>query len=132
MVTKKMLDDIVLTKRILFNFGWGNYWKNQKQCYSNYPFFSEEAAEYLVSRDVVLIAMDTPSPDDSRVKLGKGALGSEEDSPIHKIFLRNNIILIEYVASLDKVKDYKGWNIIAVPLRIKGADGSPIRACIFR
>ncbi len=131
-VTKKMLYGIVLTKRMLFKFGWGKYWGNQEQFYNNYPFFSREAAEYLVSKNVLLIAMDTPSPDDSRIKLGKATLGGEDDSPIHKIFLKNNIVLIEYVANLDKIEDYEGWNIIAMPLRIKGADGSPVRVCIFR
>lgn len=130
-VTKDILDGVPVTKRMLFKFGWGKYW-NTKKFYQGYPFFSKEAAEYLISKKVELVAMDTPSPDDSRIKFGEGALGKGEDSPIHKIFLKNDVILMEYVANLDKVKDYKGWNIIAMPLRIKGADGSPVRACIFR
>lgn len=130
-VTKKMLIDITITKRMLFKFGWGKYW-NTKNFYQDYPFFSKEAAEYLVSKNVELIAMDTPSPDDSRIKLSGDVLGSDKDSPIHKIFLSNEVILIEYVANLDKVDDYEGWSIIVSPLRIKGADGSPARVCIYK
>ena len=130
-VTKKMLIDITITKRMLFKFGWGKYW-NTKNFYHDYPFFSKEAAEYLVSKNVELIAMDTPSPDDSRIKLSGDVLGSDEDSPVHKIFLSDEVILIEYVANLDKVYDYEGWSVIALPLRIKGADGSPTRVCIYK
>ena len=34
-VTKKMLSDITITKRMLFKFGWGKYW-NTKKFYQNY------------------------------------------------------------------------------------------------
>jgi len=130
-ITKEMLSDINITKRMLFKFGWGKYWGTEK-FYNGYPFFSKEAAEYLLFENVELIAMDTPSPDDSRIKLEKNTLGSDNDSPIHKIFLNDGIALIEYIANLDKVKDYVGWSIIVMPLRIKGADGSPSRVCIYR
>ena len=130
-ITKEMFSDTTITRRMLFKLGWGKYWNNRK-FYQNYPFFSKEAAEYLVSMNVELIAMDTPSPDDSRINLSGHILGGEKDSPIHKIFLRNEIILVEYVANLDKIKEYTRWNIIVMPLRIKGADGSPARVCIYK
>lgn len=130
-ITKEMMASINITKRMLFKFGWGKYWGTRK-FYKDYPFFSKGAAEYLVSKNVELIAMDTPSPDDSHIKLEENTLGSDKDSPIHKIFLNNGIALVEYIANLDKVKDYEGWNIIVTPLRIKGADGSPSRVFIYR
>lgn len=125
-VTKDMLDNILITKRILFKFGWGKYWNNKKY-YVNYPFFTKESAEYLVSRKVQMIALDTPSPDDSRIKFG-----GDEDSPIHKILLGKGIILVEYIANIENVNDYNGWNILVMPLKIKGADGSPARVCIYK
>jgi arylformamidase len=125
-VTKEMLSEVNITKRMLFKFGWGKYW-NTKKYYMGYPFFTKEAANYLVSKNVELVAMDTPSPDDSRIKLG-----GKEDSPVHKIFLRNGVILVEYVANLEKINDYEGWNIIVMPLKIRDADGSPTRVCIYK
>ncbi len=130
-VTKEMLRYITIKKKIIFKFGWGKYW-NTKQLYQDYPFFSKEAAEYLVSLGVEMVAIDTPSPDDSRIRLQGEILGSSQDSPIHKIFLGNDVIIVEYLANLDSVNDYGGWNIIAFPLRIKGADGSPARVCIYK
>lgn len=130
-ITKIMLIDIKITKRMLFKFGWGKYY-NSKKFYQNYPFFTKDAADYLVSQNVKLLAMDTPSPDNSDIKLEGSLLGTKKDSPIHKIFLTNGITLVEYIANLDKVKEYLGWNICVMPLKIKGADGSPARVCIYR
>ncbi len=130
-VAKKMLEKVKLTKRVLFKFGWGVNWKTIN-FYKDYPFLSLEAAEYLVQKGVELIATDTPSLDDSRIKLQGSVLGSEDDSPVHKIILRNNLVLVEYIANLDKVKDLNGWNIIVMPLRVKGGDGAPARVCLCR
>lgn len=125
-VTKEMLNKIKITKKMLFKFGWGKYW-GTKKFYVDYPHFTTDAAEYLVSKKVQLIGYDIPSPDNSRTKLG-----SVEDSKIHKILLKNDVILVEYLANLDNVKEYDGWNIVVMPLRIVGADGSPARVLIFK
>jgi len=125
-VDLKMIKSLKITKRMLFKFGWEKYW-DTSLFYSNYPFFSIEAAKYLVSKGLDLIGYDTPSPDDSRIRLG-----SKEDSQIHKIFLKNNIILVEYLANLNKVNFKLDWKISVNPLKIKNADGSPARVYIFR
>lgn len=130
-VTKEMLTGRSLKKKILFNFGWGKHW-NTRSFYKGYPFFSKHAAEYLVSLGTELIGMDTPSPDDSRITLNGETLGGDSDSPIHKIFLSKRVILLEYVANLDKIADLEGWKIIVMPLRLKGLDGSPVRVCIYK
>ena len=93
----------------------------------NYPYFTKEAAEFLVSKNVEMIALDTPSPDSSHTKIG-----STDDSQIHKIFLKNDILLVEYLANLEKITDYHNWNIAVCPLKITGADGSPARVFIFK
>jgi len=59
-------------------------------------------------------------------------LGSERDSEIHKLFLGKNIVLVEYLANLEKVTEYYGWNICVNPLKIKGGDGSPARVYLFK
>lgn len=119
------LKDIVFSKRMIFFFGWGKYWQTS-QFYQNYPSFSSDAAQYLVDAGVKVIGLDTPSPDDSRTKLL-----SSEDSKIHKIFLRNGITLVEYLANLDKVDTTEKWNLCAVPLPIENGDGCPVRAFLF-
>lgn len=125
-VTKEMLEKITITEKMLFKFGWGKYWNNKK-FYHDYPYFTRDAAEYLISKNVKLLAYDTPSPDNSRT-----VLGSQNDSEIHKIFLQNSVVLVEYLANLDKITDYIGWTIVVTPLKIRGADGSPARVFIYK
>jgi kynurenine formamidase len=65
--------------------------------------------------------MDTPQIEDSRIKNL-----SKFDGQNHKILLRSNIILLEYLKNLDKIKSKK-FQLIVAPLNIKGSDGSPAR-----
>src|SRR5574337_1838289 len=90
-VTSEMLSKINITRKMIFKFGWGKHW-GDKKFYKDYPYFTRDAANFLVSKKVELIAFDIPSPDDSRIEIGV-----DEDSPIHKILLSNEIILVEYV-----------------------------------
>ena len=124
-ISKEDISQIDISEKILFKFGWGEKW-NKMEFYKNHPYFSEEAANYLVSKGVELIGYDTPSPDSS-LNNNEG-----EDSPIHKIFLKNNIILLEYVANLSKINNFNDWNIVVAPMKIEGSDGSPSRVFIYK
>lgn len=64
-ITKDMLENKKISKKMLFKFGWGRYWMEER-FYQGYPYFTKEAAEFLVSKNVELLSYDTPSPDDSR------------------------------------------------------------------
>ena len=123
------LEDVMninVTERILFRFGWHRFWKT-KEYYKDFPFFSIEAAEYLVKSGIKLIALDTPSPDSGQnIKLG-----GKYDSPVHKLFLENEIIIIEYLTNTDKINCDKKLKIVALPLKLKGIDGSPARVIIM-
>jgi arylformamidase len=125
-LTLDMFKTVPLSKRIICKLGWGKDWGNSNY-YQGYPFFTKEVAQYLISSGVALIGIDTPSPDDSRIKPG-----SERDSEVHKILLGQGVILLEYLAHLERVKDYNGWHIVAMPLKIFNADGSPARVFIYR
>ena len=85
-----------------------------------------------MQKGVKIIGMDSPSPDNSRISLDNETRGTEADSPIHKILLGNNIIMVEYLANLDKLPDTKGWNWTVMPMKIGGCDGAPVRACLHR
>jgi arylformamidase len=130
-VTVSMLKNIGCTERMIFKFGWGKYWNSMK-FYRGYPYISLEAAAYLVEQGVKLIAMDTPSPDDSRIDLDDKTRGTDIDSPAHKVLLQSNVIIVEYLANTHEITDYENWKIVVMPLKIKGSDGSPVRVCIFR
>ena len=126
-VTLEMIRKIELAEKMIFRFDWSKVWE-KGDFYHEYPYFSDEAADYIVnSQKVKFIGMDTPSPDDSRI-----TSGSPEDSKIHKKFLRAGIILVEYLNNLDKIEDLDGWTLAALPLKLENCDGSPIRAVIYK
>lgn len=123
-VTKHDLEHITITERMIFRFGWDRYWKTPMY-YNAYPYFEKNAALYLLEKGMKLIGLDTPSPDDS-----KAITMTSDDSKIHKIFLKNNVIIIEYLCNVMKADLDKEYDIIALPLKLRGMDGAPARVII--
>lgn len=125
-VTPDMLKDIDITERMIFHFGHDAHWGSDRY-FKEYPYFTTETVMYLIHKGLKLIGLDTCSPDDPRV-----TFGSERDSECHKLFLKNDVLILEYLRNLSEVEEYHGWNISCVPLKIKGGDGSPVRAFLFK
>ncbi|MBN1902441.1 cyclase family protein [Candidatus Sumerlaeota bacterium] len=117
---KKQLPDLSKVKRVIFRFDWSRFW-GQEQFYKDWPFFSLELASWLIEGGVTLVGMDTPSPDNPMDDRASG-----NDSPLHKLFLKNGVTLVEYLARLDEVKT-DSFDLVALPLKIKQGDGSPSR-----
>jgi kynurenine formamidase len=108
------IDDIVI-----FNFGWHRKWKLGKdgaEFVRSWPGLSAETAQFLLDRRVRAVGTDCLSID---------ASGSTE-IPAHDRFLRNGVLIIENLASLDGLPSR--FFFFAAPLRIKDGSGSPIRA----
>ncbi|HEY1658173.1 MAG TPA: cyclase family protein [Candidatus Sulfotelmatobacter sp.] len=106
--------------RLILRTGWSQYFGNMK-FYNEYPFLSENAAQWLVDNGVRLIAMDTPSPDNPA-----HSRGTAKDSPNHKVLLGAGVILVEYLTNL-KSLSVPEVELIVMPLKLKGCDGSPAR-----
>lgn len=117
------LTDVSVTERMLFIFSWYKKWKTDKY-YCCFPFFSYDAIRHLVKGGMRLMAMDTPSPDDGN------AITSKRDSPNHRLLLAKDIIIIEYLTNTDEIDLEKKYEIIALPLKIAGIDGSPARVIL--
>ena len=71
------------------------------------------------------MAMDTPSPDYG------GNIQSKEDSPNHKALLKKDVVIVEYLNNTDQIDLTKKHTLVALPLKIKGSDGSPSRVILF-
>lgn len=98
------------------------YTEWQKNLNSNYyfinnPGLSESAATYLVSKKINLVGIDSPSID----------LGQDKNFKVHKILAKNNILIVENLSNLNKISS-KQFNFIILPLKLKDATGSPVRA----
>ncbi len=100
-------------KRVVLATGWSTMF-GSSQFYENYPGISDRAASWLIDLGVVLVGMDLPSVHPDR--------GIE----IHHIFLRKEVVVVEAIAWPEKVPQDE-FEIICLPLSIRGGDGSPAR-----
>ena len=85
---------------------------------TDFASLSPELVDFLHVRGVITIGIDTPSVDPFESK----ALEA------HQAFARNDMAIIEGVV-LDAV-DEGEYELIALPLRLIGADASPVRAVL--
>ena len=85
--------------------------------------FSEKAVELLISKKVSAIGTDGGVEITTIIREGK-----EVPLPTHTILLReNNIPIIEGLTNIDKLTKNRVF-LLALPLKIKGLEASPIRA----
>jgi len=123
---------------VFVHTGWGDHWRDpdtEKSYYSKAPGLSYDAARYLGERRVVVIALDTPfvDPVPEGMLAGKSApaAGTPAGLPFavhHHMLTQMGIHHIEN-AKLDELARDKVWTSCALilPLREKGAAGSPVR-----
>ena len=112
-------------ERLILRFGWDSHWGTMAY-YLNHPFISDAAASWLADRGVKLLGMDTPMPDNPL-----NGRGTPNDSPVHKILLGREVILVEYLCNLQALKK-SDVHLIVLPLNILGMDGSPYAALSWR
>jgi kynurenine formamidase len=105
---------------VLFDFGWSVKWglrPNDQRYVEDWPGVSMNAAEYLLSKQLAAIGVDTLSPDPPE------ALRTQ---PIHPVVLEKQVLIIENLCNLDQLPDF--FLFLALPLKIRAGSGSPIRA----
>jgi len=93
--------------------------KNSKKkfFFTNNPGLSKSASKYLISKKINLVGIDSPSID----------LGKDPFFSAHKILSENNILIVENLINLEKIPGTT-FDFIILPLKIKDATGSPVRA----
>ena len=105
-------EHLVEGARIIYQTNW---YKNfgAENFFSEFPSMTLEAAEYLASRKLRMIGMDTPTP-------------GYDFYNIHHTLLGVEMVIVETLNNLDALPDT--FTFIGFPLNLKGRDGSPIRA----
>ena len=106
----------ISSKRVLFKT---NSFPNPNQWNEDFNSLSPEVIEYLANQGVILLGIDTPSVDPSDSK----ALES------HNMIYQKNLAILEGII-LSEVSDGQ-YTLIALPLKIKDADASPVRAILL-
>lgn len=103
-------------KAILVHTGWSKHW-NTETYFSNHPFLTADAAEYLKKEGVKLVGIDSHNIDDTR----------SNSRPVHSILLKHNILIVEHLTNLGKLPE-SGFLFSAVPPKFEGVGTFPVRA----
>ena len=117
---------------VLLRTGWAARWPDRKRYLGDdkpgdasnlhFPSYGKAAAEYLVrKRRVAVLGVDTASIDH----------GPSKDFIVHQIAGAANVPGLENVANLDKLPPTGAW-IIALPMKIVGGSGGPLRIVALR
>jgi kynurenine formamidase len=113
---------------VLLRTGWSRHWPDVKAYLGDdtpgdasklrFPSFGKEAARLLVEqRRVAMIGVDTASID----------YGRSRDFAVHRIVAERNVPGLENLTGLERVPP-TGALVIALPMKIEGGSGGPVRA----
>lgn len=113
--------DIVIVK-----MAWdGRYSLDQKEFWTQSPYLTRDACEWLAAQEPVLVGYDFPQDQPIRGLLD-GRQASIEDFVSHDVILRRGIPMIEYLCNLGEVTAPRA-EVCALPLKVLEADGAPAR-----
>ena len=101
---------------ILFYTGWSQFW-GKDQYFKDYPVLSAELATKISQLNLKGIGLDVISIDPVGAK----------DFVNHMIIFRSDMLIIENLTNLDLLRE-KEFMFVCNPLKLKDADGSPVRA----
>lgn len=100
--------------RILCRLGWDRM-LFRPGYFTDFPSMTVELSQWLADRKILLVGMDTPSPS------------ADQSTAVHEILLGAEVVVVEGLAHLDELPSGEVF-FVAVPLRLRGLDGSPVRA----
>ena len=114
---------------VLLRTGWGRYYPDKERYLGtdrmgpeavsglHFPGLDPKAAKWLVqNRSVSAIGLDTASIDHGQSRLFES----------HQILFKAGIPVFENVANLEQLPE-KGFEVVALPMKIKGGSGAPLR-----
>ncbi|MES2776933.1 MAG: cyclase family protein [Bacteroidota bacterium] len=126
---EKQHGEIPANAILLFKTGWGKYYPDAKKYLGtsekgdaavaglHFPSIHPDLAAWLVkNRKIKALGIDTASVD----------YGQSKDFKTHQLLYAENILGFENIAEMDKLP-VKGAYIIALPMKIKGGTGGPLR-----
>jgi len=115
----KLLDYKRKFDTVIYDTGWyKNYDKPEIFFGKNRPIIPKQLIKLVLSKEIKIFGCDLPSVDDSGVI----------DKVVHKLFLKDNIILYESLTNLDCLPMLEPFEFYGLPLPMVGVDGSPTRA----
>jgi len=106
-------------KIVLFKTCWDR--KRGTDKFFEHPYLSQKGAEYLLSKGIKTLAIDTINID----KTGGSSF------PVHDLYAKANGIIAENLANFSNI-DFENPIISILPLKLEACDGSPVRAVAIK
>jgi kynurenine formamidase len=101
---------------VLLHTGWDREWGGDAM--GRHPYLTAAAARRLVDAGVSLVGTDALNVD-----------GTEEPSTdAHEALLGADVLIVENLTNLGALDAGRAYRCAFVPLKLLGADGSPVRA----
>lgn len=105
--------DIRRTRKLVLDLGWARHW-GEERYFAEYPVLSPAAAKLLVAWGAELLGADIPSVD-------------YPPNESHQVLLGGGVLILENLTGLGRIGRGE-FELLALPLRLKGRDASPVRA----
>lgn len=103
-------------KAVLVQTGWDAHWGSE-QYFTDNPFLTRSAAEYLRDAGARLVGIDSLNIDDTR----------DLSRPAHSVLLKAGIPIVEHMCNLGDLPE-SGFKFFAVPVKVKAFGTFPVRA----
>lgn len=107
----------IMAPRVLFKT---NSFPDPDQWNDDFSALSPELIHFLKKENVVLVGIDTPSVDPA----------TDKTLVSHKAIYENDMAILEGIVLTNVASGI--YQLIALPLRIEGADASPVRAILLK
>jgi arylformamidase len=114
--------DFIPGESLIFRTGWSRHVGNPQLYRDSLPRLSPELATWCVTNRVKLLGVEPPSIADVN--------NLPEVTQIHKILLSGGVTIVEGLTNLDQLTLPRVF-FMALPLRLAGGDGCPVRAIAF-
>lgn len=101
---------------LVIKTGWERFW-GAPDYFSGFPVLSVQAAEVLAGWDMKGVGLDCISVDPVE----------STDYPVHRVLLGAGLVIIENLTNLGAAAS-PVFHLSCFPLKIRDADGSPVRA----
>jgi kynurenine formamidase len=104
-------------KAVLIRTGWSRHWRTPTYGSGGHPHITASAAELLAELQPTLVGIDSVNIDGT----------ADGERPAHSVLLRAGIYVLEHLTDLDQL-DEPGFELFAVPVKVRGMGTFPVRA----
>ncbi len=108
---------------VLLHTGWGETRNDPATYVYNWPYISEDGAQWLVDHNVKTVLTDG---------ISVGGWPEGTGAPPHRVLLGANVLVVEEVYMDPALYEEEEWFVVVLPLLLKGAGGAPTRVIAMK